>query len=1288
MNRIIFVLLLSFSCLFSNAQLKQVSYRGAFAPSPTPPWTVGWTNFDPKNTVYPSTTVNPVGGSIIKYPATGSGAVITTNTTWTKNNVYILNGLVYVKQGVTLTIQPGTVIYGGNQATNSSLVITKGAKLIAIGTPTEPIVFTSMQPLGFRNPGNWGGIILLGKASINSKSASGTPTPSTQGIQYIEGITAINDTAAGKSTEYGGGATPNDDDTSGTLKYVRIEFGGYIFEQNKEINGLTMGGVGRGTTIDYVQCSYINDDDFEWFGGTVNCSHLVSFKNVDDEWDSDFGFSGTVQFCLGVRDPLLGDDTWNYSSSSSQSEGFESDNDGTGTATTPKTRALFANITNIGPLRGNNSASNVSAIHPGLWRNAHLRRNSEIKIYNSILSDYPTGLCIDNTAGKTNGTSSNNALVNKLRFNKNIVSGYKSGGVVERPGADSLYENGYNATTFIVNNQDTIANNNNDTLSGKASTFLVAPYGYSGTTVLTGTGGTGAPAIGAVWPSSAYVSADYRPKTSVTLGVPDASTGADWDTTSFGTLRWTIDTCANVVKPTVITGVSVIIKGCDSIQSYKITSTPGQYYYWTVPTGNTILYGNGGDSISVKLNYNTVSTNTISVIASNGCKSASATSLNVSVAAVPTTAPASITQTLISNNCGNRIYRFTVPTVTGAKCVWTLGTGTLSTSATPDSGSLTESFSVRIKFTSNDSAEKVVDSIKAKYVWNCGQTLNKSALLSLKKLSAPAAPTITATVLNSNACGARRVKYTASSFPAVSATNTAATGYKWSFVGSVLNTDSGTAYIIDSGSITSQSLVVKYLKNNAAASNDSIRCVYTSTCGDGTIGRYKNALTVLNPPAAPTITATVYSSTACGGRLVKYAAPSTLPAATTSTWAARGYKWSFVGSVLNTDSGSAYVIDTGSLTSQYIVVRYLKNSAAASNDSIRCVYTTDCADGTIGRYKNALVALNPPAAPTITATVLNSTACGGRLVKYAAPSVLPAASSTTSSATGAATGYKWSFVGSVLNTDSGTAYIIDTGSLTSQYIVVRYLKNSAAASNDSIRCAYTSNCGDGTIGRYKNALTALNPPAAPTITATVLNSTACGARRVKYAAPSVLPAASSTTGAATGYKWSFVGSVLNTDSGTAYIIDSGSITSQYIVVRYLKNSAAASNDSIRCAYTSNCGDGTIGRYKNALTALSGCPVLKSQHGSDTKAEIISRVYPNPNKGNFTLYVTNTGVIEKTKSLINIIDKYGNIVSNINAINENGTMIVDINEPKLSNGVYFLRYKIGNVVNSIKLLIIK
>ncbi len=193
-----------FSGLVSMAQTQFVTpttYRGAFAPAPAAMWTDTWCNWDPQNIDY-------IGAAT---PVTVT-ANITNNTTWTSNNIYLLSGQIYVKNGATLTIQPGTVIMGDYNTTGSGLFITQGSKLNAIGTANSPIVFTSSQPVGSKVTGDWGGVILMGRASNNN----------TGGIANVEGLAPTAD------TQFGGGTSPDDNDNSGTLQYVRIEYPGYV----------------------------------------------------------------------------------------------------------------------------------------------------------------------------------------------------------------------------------------------------------------------------------------------------------------------------------------------------------------------------------------------------------------------------------------------------------------------------------------------------------------------------------------------------------------------------------------------------------------------------------------------------------------------------------------------------------------------------------------------------------------------------------------------------------------------------------------------------------------------------------------------------------------------------------------------------------------------------------------------------------------------------------------------------------------------------------------------------
>ena len=216
---------------------------------------------------------------------------------------------------------------------------------------------------------------MLGNATINVAGGSG----------LIEGG------LLGADATYGG---TNDDDSSGVMRYVRIEFPGIAYQPNNEINGLTMGGVGRKTVMENIQVSYSGDDCFEWFGGTVNGRNLIAIRGWDDDFDVDFGFRGKVQFGLVIRDGAIADQ--------SQSNGFESDNDGSGSSNTPLTSPTFSNVTFIGP-RENAATPNA------LYRRAmHLRRNSRTSVYNSVFTGYPTGLHIDGSASQ--GAATNNDL--------------------------------------------------------------------------------------------------------------------------------------------------------------------------------------------------------------------------------------------------------------------------------------------------------------------------------------------------------------------------------------------------------------------------------------------------------------------------------------------------------------------------------------------------------------------------------------------------------------------------------------------------------------------------------------------------------------------------------------------------------------------------------------------------------------------------------------------------------------------------------------------------------------
>ncbi len=425
------VLTLALSNLgFGQSFLEYTNYRGAFAPAPTAAWTDSWTNWDPQTTPYPAANVT-------------ISSNIETDQYWGNDQVYLLQGQIYVKNGATLTIQEGTTILGDKNSVGAGLFITKGSKLNALGTAAKPIVFTSNQPAGNRLAGDWGGIILLGKASTNAAG----------GIGNIEGIAPTTD------TEFGGGTTPDDSDNSGSIRFVRIEYAGYVYAPNKEINGLTFGAVGSKTSIHHVQVSFSNDDSFEWFGGSVNCKYLVAYRGLDDDFDTDNGYSGKVQFGLAVRDPQIADNP-----SISTSEGFESDNDPSGSAAAPQTSAIFSNCTMVGPLRGNVS----STVASGYRRGARIRRNSGLKIYNTIFMDHLRGLHIDGLLCEQNAVSG--ALIVK----NNIFGGNSTGLVCETSLVGSVPNQTPSAFTTI---HQWFGQQVNDSLVSSAN-ILVKPYDF------------------------------------------------------------------------------------------------------------------------------------------------------------------------------------------------------------------------------------------------------------------------------------------------------------------------------------------------------------------------------------------------------------------------------------------------------------------------------------------------------------------------------------------------------------------------------------------------------------------------------------------------------------------------------------------------------------------------------------------------------------------------------------------------------------------------------------------
>ena len=323
---------------------------------------------------------------------------ISTDTTLTNDKSYMLRGVVTVKGGATLTIQPGTIIMGapGSQPP-SVLLVTREGKLNAVGTPNRPIIFTSSLPFGQRARGDWGGVLLLGKAKINV-GANATPGQGANnaGEFYIEGLRATPDGL------YGG----NDDTHScGSLRYVRIEYAGSILSPNNETNAFTFGGCGTGTVADHLQAIYGADDSFEWFGGSMSAKYLVGGLAADDYVDFQLGFRGKVQYGVFYQSP-----------DAKGNRGIEGDNSEYNELAEPFSDPTMYNLTFFGSGVPGYDESNS----PGIF----LRRGARGTYNDIVVSNFNSAAVLLNDANTR--TQMQNGLIKMngiLAWNNNLGSG-------------------------------------------------------------------------------------------------------------------------------------------------------------------------------------------------------------------------------------------------------------------------------------------------------------------------------------------------------------------------------------------------------------------------------------------------------------------------------------------------------------------------------------------------------------------------------------------------------------------------------------------------------------------------------------------------------------------------------------------------------------------------------------------------------------------------------------------------------------------------------------------------
>ncbi|HUQ82835.1 MAG TPA: fibronectin type III domain-containing protein [Gemmatimonadaceae bacterium] len=380
-----------------NIERAEGATGGTFAPvgtvqAPAAPGAVSYTDNGLKlNTTYQyrvfavrgskTSSASSVFTATTQAPGTGGNVDvsqdITTSTTWTNDKTYTLKGFIHVANGATLTIQPGTRIMGDFNTLGSSLFILRGAKINAVGTADAPIVFTSSRAAGQRQPGDWGGLIIIGNARINRSGTvqiegSGTVTGSTSATNY--------------PVSYSGGMA--DDDNSGTLSYVRVEFAGFAPATDQELNSFTFAAVGSGTRVSYVQSMAGLDDSFEFFGGGLVGDHLVSYEAGDDHFDMSEGFRGKLQYLIALQTTQLTPRT-GAGSVAVDPEGIENDGcNGSGCDlgfnSAPFTVPVIANFTLVGT--GDVASSGASG---GLGM--MLRRGTGGYYVNGLVARYPRG---------------------------------------------------------------------------------------------------------------------------------------------------------------------------------------------------------------------------------------------------------------------------------------------------------------------------------------------------------------------------------------------------------------------------------------------------------------------------------------------------------------------------------------------------------------------------------------------------------------------------------------------------------------------------------------------------------------------------------------------------------------------------------------------------------------------------------------------------------------------------------------------------------------------------------
>jgi hypothetical protein len=383
----------------SDSWFSSVPFKGAFGGNTN--WMSGWTVLDEKGYLTPAATGNPNLVTITDSDLTDQ------TYNWSSDNEYLLDGIVFLEEGGELYIEPGTIIRGaigsGNDA--SALVITRGAKIFAEGTEPNPVIFTAEEDQGqltSDDRGLWGGVVVLGRATTNN--------PENKQIEGINELTTEGDTRA----VYGG---DDDNDSSGILRHVSIRHTGIAVgdQAGNEIQGLTLGAVGRGTVIEYVESFASADDGFEWFGGTVDAKYLVSAFTSDDNFDWDEGFRGRGQFWFAIQG---GDESGRIAEMDGSSTSSEN--------TTPFGMPIISNVTYIGP------GADAFPFPSGDGNEALIfRDNTGGEYHNSIITDFGSeqglAITVEDVDGESTFDSRTRLEEGDLALQNNIWFNFSAG---------------------------------------------------------------------------------------------------------------------------------------------------------------------------------------------------------------------------------------------------------------------------------------------------------------------------------------------------------------------------------------------------------------------------------------------------------------------------------------------------------------------------------------------------------------------------------------------------------------------------------------------------------------------------------------------------------------------------------------------------------------------------------------------------------------------------------------------------------------------------------------------